>query len=159
MKACGNESFRRGDNFDALWKYEHALLLCHSYPSLKADTAALHSNIAAVCLKLGDVGSEDLLDPQQYPPSHVLWYAFTQQHASEAITLCPEAKILHKVKSPNGLHNIMTLYEKGKPNPLHSAIMAYGKFGGELNLVIWWPAFATTKLKYAKISCSHIYVW
>lgn len=97
MKTSGNESFRRGDNYDALWKYEHALLLCHSYPALKADTAALHSNIAAVCLKLGDAGSEDLLDPQQYPPSHVLWYAFTQQHASEAITLCPEAKILHKV--------------------------------------------------------------
>ena len=97
MKVRGNESFRRGDAFDALWKYEHALLLCHSYPSLKADTAALHSNIAAVCLKLGDAGSEDLLDPQQYPPSHVLWYAFTQQHASEAIVLDPEAKILHKV--------------------------------------------------------------
>lgn len=97
MKRQGNESFRRGDNYDALWKYEHALLLCHSYPSLRADTAALHSNVAAVCLKLGDAGSEELLDPQQYPPSHVLWYAFTQQHASEAITLSPEAKILHKV--------------------------------------------------------------
>ena len=112
MKACGNESFRRGDNYDALWKYEHALLLCHSYPSLKADTAALHSNIAAVCLKLGDAGSEDLLDPQQYPPSHVLWYAFTQQHSSEAITLCPEAKILHKVGVCAHLFNNTILFLK-----------------------------------------------
>ena len=97
MKKRGNESFRRGDNYDALWKYEHGLLLCHSYPSLRPEKAALHSNIAAVCLKLGDSGDDALLDPQQFPPSPVLWYAFTQQHASEAITLKPEPKILHKV--------------------------------------------------------------
>ena len=31
-----------------------------------------------------------------------------------------------------------------------------GKFGGELNLAVWWSARATAKLKSAKISYSHI---
>ena len=31
-----------------------------------------------------------------------------------------------------------------------------GKFGGELNLVVWQPAFATAKLKSTKISYLHI---
>ena len=98
IKGFGNECFRRGENYDALWKYEHALLLCYTYPhQLSSEKAALHSNIAAVCLKMGDSRDESLLDPQQFPPSHVLWYAFTQQHSSEAIALAPEAKILHKV--------------------------------------------------------------
>lgn len=101
MKRLGNEAFGKGDNYDALWKYEHALLLCHSYPSLKADTPTLHCDIAAVCLKLGDAESEDLLDPRRYSPqlpcSYVIWYAYTQQHASEAITLCPNTSILHEV--------------------------------------------------------------
>ena len=97
IRKCGNESFRNGNNYDALWKYEHALLICHGYSTLKMDTAALHSNIAAVCLKMADSQDEDLLDPHQFPRSHILWYAFTQQHASEAISLRPGAKILYKV--------------------------------------------------------------
>ena len=34
-----------------------------------------------------------------------------------------------------------------------------GKFGGELNLAVWWSVFATAKLKPAKISYLRIYVW
>ena len=35
-----------------------------------------------------------------------------------------------------------------------------GKFGGELNLAVWWSARATAKLKSANVSYSHIiYVW
>ena len=34
-----------------------------------------------------------------------------------------------------------------------------GKFGGELNLAVWRSAFATAKLKSAKISYLRIYVW
>ena len=34
-----------------------------------------------------------------------------------------------------------------------------GKFGGELNLAVWRSAWATVKLKSAKISYSHIYIW
>ena len=34
-----------------------------------------------------------------------------------------------------------------------------GKFGRELNLVVWRSACATAKLKSANISYSHIYVW
>ena len=33
------------------------------------------------------------------------------------------------------------------------------KFGRELNLAVWQSARATTKLKSAKISYSHIYIW
>ena len=102
IKARGNESFKKGDNYDALWKYQHACLLYNNYPSLKADTAVLHSNIAAACLKLGDAKREDLLDLKQYPPScchplRVLWYAFTQHHASEAIKQGSEPRIIQKV--------------------------------------------------------------
>ena len=34
-----------------------------------------------------------------------------------------------------------------------------GKFGGELNLAVWRSIITTAKLKSAKISYSHIYVW
>ena len=34
-----------------------------------------------------------------------------------------------------------------------------GKFGRELNLAVWRSAFATAKLKSAKISYLRIYVW
>ena len=97
IRKCGNESFRNGDNYDALWKYEHALLICHGHSTLKMDIAALHSNIAAVCLKMADAQDHGLLDSGQFPRSHILWYAFTQQHASEAINLGPGSKVLHKV--------------------------------------------------------------
>ena len=33
-----------------------------------------------------------------------------------------------------------------------------GKFGRELNLVVWWSTFATAKLKSANISYSHIII-
>ena len=33
-----------------------------------------------------------------------------------------------------------------------------GNFGGELNLVVWWSAFVTAKLKSANISYLHIYI-
>ena len=33
------------------------------------------------------------------------------------------------------------------------------KFGRELNLAVWWSTRATAKLKSAKISYSHIYIW
>ena len=34
-----------------------------------------------------------------------------------------------------------------------------GKFGGELNLAVWRSIITTAKLKSAKISYLHIYVW
>ena len=34
-----------------------------------------------------------------------------------------------------------------------------GKFGGKLNLAVWQSIITTAKLKSAKISYSHIYVW
>ena len=106
IKKHGSESFGKGDNYDALWKYENALLLCRGYPSLKADVAAIHSDIAAVCIKLGDSENEELLDPKLFSQSvnshsicsQVCWYAFTQQHASKALAgLDPESGIQRQV--------------------------------------------------------------
>ena len=102
MKDRDNESFRKEDYYDALWKYEHAHLLCSNYSSLRTDIAVIHSNVAAACLKLGDTERRDLLDPQQYSPSYfqpiyVLWYAFANHHASKAIKLGSEPKIKQKV--------------------------------------------------------------
>lgn len=102
MKDRGNQSFRKGDYYDALWKYQHACLLCSKYSSLKTDTAVLHSNVAAACLKLGDAKRIDLLDPRQCSPLcchplYVVWYAFAKHHASEAIKLGSEPKLKQKV--------------------------------------------------------------
>ena len=102
MKDHGNNSFKKGNYYDALWKYEHARLTCHQYSSLKADTAVLHSNVAAACLKLGDAKRMDLLDPLRYPPTcchplYILWYAFANHHASEAIKQGSEPNIKQKV--------------------------------------------------------------
>ena len=53
------------------------------------------------------------------------------------------------------------LYSK-IPNLLmknHATYRIAGKFGGELNLAVWRSIITTAKLKSAKISYSHIYVW
>ena len=41
---------------------------------------------------------------------------------------------------------------------VHNDYCIVRKFGRELNLVVWWSAWATAKLKSAKISYSHIYI-
>ena len=104
MKKLGNESLRKGDDYDALWKYEHALQVYNSHPSLKPATAAVHLNIAAACINLGDCasGSEGLMDPQQYSQtivpdtlyisSQVRWYIFAQQHTFKAISVSTAIK-------------------------------------------------------------------
>ena len=111
MKKLGNDSLRNGDNYDALWKYEHALQVYDSHPSLKPVSATVHSKIAAVCINLGDhaSGCEDLMDPQQYSQtvapdtiyisSQVRWYIFAQQHTFEAISVSTviKSKTLHQV--------------------------------------------------------------
>lgn len=97
IRTKGNDYFKKGEYFEALWKYEHALFLCRSYPPLKDDAAALHSNIAAVCLKFGTARRVDLLNPSKFPPSIMLWFVYTQQHATEAINRNPPPKIASKV--------------------------------------------------------------
>ena len=53
------------------------------------------------------------------------------------------------------LQNFQYLPSGGSNATYHIA----GEFGGELNFVVWQSAFVTTKLKSAKISCSHIYMY
>ena len=97
IRKKGNDLFKKEVYYDALWKYEHALLLCRPFRSLNDDVAALYSNIAAVCLKLGNGNRADLLDPSKFPPKAILWYVFTQQHATAAISLNPSPSIACKV--------------------------------------------------------------
>ena len=54
---------------------------------------------------------------------------------------------------------LCTERERDRGRDLHSAYCIAGKFGGELNLAVWWSAFATAKLKSANIFYSHTYVW
>ena len=56
-----------------------------------------------------------------------------------------------------GAREIHELIEKDVPqvHMKNNTITVYhmaGKFGGGLNLVVWWPTFATAKLKSANIS-------
>lgn len=99
MKKKGNESFKRGDYFDALWKYEHSLNLLRALPDVDKYMAAIHSNISAACLKLGDDRRSDLLVDDFFPYNHqIMWYGFSKQHAEKALTLNPDPKIAHKVR-------------------------------------------------------------
>ena len=100
MKKRGNQSFKDGDYYDSLWKYEHANTLLDSFECLKVneEVAVLHSNISASCMKLGDEGRLELLHSVEGFPIHqIMWYGFSHQHAQSAIVLQPKPKIACKV--------------------------------------------------------------
>lgn len=102
MKDTGNTCFKKGDYYDALWKYEHSLTLLDSLEqsSVEEMVATLHSNIAACCLKLGDQGRTDVLHSEEGFPVHlIMWYGFGHQHAHQAILLDPKPQIAQKVSS------------------------------------------------------------
>lgn len=109
MKERGNVSFKKGDYYDALWKYEHSLSLLDSFEqsSVKEIMAVVHSNIAASCLRLGDEGRIDLLHSEEGFPIHqIMWYGFSHQHAHEAILLKPRSSVAQKVglSAPRALY-------------------------------------------------------
>lgn len=87
---------------DALWKYDHALLLYYSYPSLKGEAAAVHSDVAEVCLKMGDslgAVSQDLLNSSL---TQLTWYKLSLQHTCKAFSILdPQSEILHEVNFTN----------------------------------------------------------
>ena len=98
MKERGNESFMRGDYFDALWKYQHSFNLLVSMSPLvnsTETTAAIHSNISVCCLKMGDNGCLDLLQGLFRHP--ISWYGFSFQHANNALQLNPPPQVASKV--------------------------------------------------------------
>ena len=100
MKERGNECFKKGDYFDALWKYEHSRMILdaleHSpVPEMKA---VVHSNIAACCLKLGDDDRIDLLHSDEGFPIHqIMWYGFSHHHADQSLALNPIPRVAQKV--------------------------------------------------------------
>ena len=49
----GNECLWMKDYSDALWKYRHALLLCHVHKLPIQKIAILESNCSEACLRLG----------------------------------------------------------------------------------------------------------
>lgn len=98
----GNESFKNGDYYDALWKYEHTCFLLNAIVILKEEVdaclAIIHSNMSASCLKLGDDGRVDLLhSPEGIPIHQLMWYGYAHQHAHQALGLEPGPKIAWKV--------------------------------------------------------------
>ncbi len=101
LKTLGNESFLKGDYYDALWKYEHSLLVLTEFRELDKVKPAVHCNIAASCLRLGDDDRVDLLfRNEEYPTvvHQIMWYGFSHQHAHEALIAKPGPKIAHKVR-------------------------------------------------------------
>lgn len=52
IKVAGNNSLRHGDNYDAIWKYNHALVLCRDHHLPLPKVAIIHSNCAQACLNL-----------------------------------------------------------------------------------------------------------
>lgn len=108
IKRVGNESFGRGDYYDALWKYEHSLCILRSFPPLVHRTPALFSNISAVCLKLGDNKRTELLAPREefrdmpwYSFGHhhqMTWYCIGHQYAHMACIMDPDSSIAYKVR-------------------------------------------------------------
>ena len=100
MKERGNERFKSGDYFDALWKYQHSLTLASNlkYTDPNETMAIVHSNISACCLKLGDDDRIDLLrSVEGFSIHQTTWYNFGYQHAHNAILLDPPPKVAGKV--------------------------------------------------------------
>lgn len=102
MRNDGNQSFKNGDYYDALWKYEHAIQLLDSsleHSNADEEKAILHSCISTSCMELGDKDCIDLLHSVEGLPIHqIMWYGYSHQHAHSAIALAPYAKIAYKVQ-------------------------------------------------------------
>lgn len=109
IKKHGNESLQKGESYEALWRYEHALLLCDRHSSLRFDAVALRCNIAKICLKMGDEGNEEFLE--QLDPSatyladicshcQVRWYVFAYSNSCAAFSghSIPNSEVFHEVQ-------------------------------------------------------------
>lgn len=107
MKEVGNDSFKKGDYYDALWKYEHSCLVLNAIGILKEEVdgilAVVNSNMSASCLKLGDDCRVDLLhSPMGIPIHQIMWYGFAHEKAHQALALEPVPKIAWKVRGYSG---------------------------------------------------------
>lgn len=100
IKKEGNESFKRGNFYDALWKYEHSLTLLSFYPKMSVNMPIILCNIAACCLKLGDEGRGDLIKEVHLKcfMNEGTWFLYCSQYATQALSMKPAAKIAHKVE-------------------------------------------------------------
>lgn len=78
MREAGNRSMRQGDHYDALWKYNHAIILCREQEVSPPKTAIVNCNCAQACLKL----------------KH---YIQAFKTATTAIKTDPKSSIIHKV--------------------------------------------------------------
>lgn len=78
IREAGNNSLRRGNNYDAVWKYNHALVLCRDHHLPLPKVAIINSNCAQACLNL-----------KYYPQAY--------SHADDAIKCDPHSVILEKV--------------------------------------------------------------
>ena len=87
IKEAGNESLRRGDNYDALWKYNHALVLCRNHNLPLPKVAVVSSNCSQACINLK-------------------YYMDAFSHADHAIRTDPLSNIVHKVH----VHVCMYMY-------------------------------------------------
>ena len=52
IREAGNDSLRRGNPYDALWKYSHAMVLCKDHDLPTDMVATLQGNCAQACLNL-----------------------------------------------------------------------------------------------------------
>ena len=82
---------KQGQYYDAIWKYHHALGLCHQWGLIK-EMAVLHGNTAQACLKMGDG-----FNPMDSPPQMAIWYMEGYKHACGSIQLDPGSDIVYKV--------------------------------------------------------------
>ena len=94
VKERGDESFEKGDYYDALWKYEHACRLAGNHPSLANSIPSVQCSAAVSCLKLGDSNCGSLIEHKD--SAH--WYYFGYQHADAALSLSPTAEVACKVR-------------------------------------------------------------
>ncbi|CAI8033054.1 hypothetical protein GBAR_LOCUS18641 [Geodia barretti] len=80
IKEAGNNSMKTGNHYDALWKYNHALVLCRDHKLSGRRVSVISSNCSQACL-------------------HLTYYLDAFSHASDAINNDPSSPILYKVWS------------------------------------------------------------
>jgi tetratricopeptide (TPR) repeat protein len=77
IKEVGNHRMKTGNHYDALWKYNHALVLCRDHKLAGQRVSVISSNCAQACLQLK-------------------YYLDAFSHASDAINSDPASPILYK---------------------------------------------------------------
>ncbi len=89
----GDESLEKGDFYDSLWKYEHAINMVDTHPLLATDKTRALIRAALACLRLGEADSDELNEHGESS----CWFYYGYQYANTSLSHNPDPAMVSNV--------------------------------------------------------------